>query len=85
MNHPFVIAQSRLASARLLSENHPDDTARITRAWRLTLGRPPSPAEREAALRFISGCAAEDTKAVQKAWAQLFQSLFATIDFRYLN
>jgi hypothetical protein len=85
MNHPFVLAQSRLAAKRLLSENHADAAARVTRAWRLALGRPPSPPEREAALRFIAGFTAENARAAEAGWAQLFQSLFATLDFRYLN
>ena len=85
LNHPFVVAQSKLAAARCLSENHPDDDARVTRAWRMTLGRPPSPAERAAALRFIAGFSATDAAAVQAGWSQLFQSLFATLDFRYLK
>jgi len=63
----------------------PTTTPRVTRAWRLTLSRLPSPAERETALRFIAGFSAGDVKAAEVCWTQLFQSLFATLDFRYVN
>jgi hypothetical protein len=50
------------------------DLDRITRAYRLTLGRNPTPAE----LAIIQ-------KHLPAGWPALFQSLFASLDFRYLN
>ena len=80
MNHPFVIDQARHAATRLLAEDHAGDAARITRAYRLALGREPSVGERQVAERFLAKT--DDPKA---AWAALFQALFASADFRYVN
>ena len=71
MNNPFVLEQSKRAAERLLSERHPDDRARIIRAYRLALGR--APTEREIAV------------ATGHPWPSLFHALFASIDFRYVN
>jgi hypothetical protein len=81
LNHPFPIEQSRHAAARLLAQALPDDAARVSWAYRLTLGRTPSAGERAVALRFLSGRQAD----VSEAWAALFQALFASADFRYVN
>jgi hypothetical protein len=90
MNHPFVLEQSRHAARRLLSETatRRDDQQRIERAYRLTLGRPPSAQERRIALEFLvqSEDAGDGASAgPEDAWALLFQALFATIDFRYVD
>ena len=83
MNHPFVTDQSRLAAKRLLADaSCADDDARVDLAYRLTLGRKPTVAEKRAAIDYVrdkkSGIAAE-------AWTQVFHALFATMDFRYLD
>jgi len=81
LNNPWVIEESRLAAARLLAETDcPDDPARVTRAYRLTLGRAPSDAEMRTAIGFV-GRAGADGK--QEAWAEVYHALFASIDFRY--
>ncbi|HEY3963240.1 MAG TPA: DUF1553 domain-containing protein [Planctomycetaceae bacterium] len=85
MNHPFVQTQSRRAAERLLAEMHPGTAERITRAWRLVLGRPPTEAERTTALRFLADASTPGTKSTTDAWTQLIQGLFATLDFRYVH
>ena len=40
MNNPFAVQQAKHAAARLRAENLPSDDVRITRAYRLALGRP---------------------------------------------
>ncbi|MEY2878116.1 MAG: hypothetical protein RLZZ15_496 [Verrucomicrobiota bacterium] len=87
MNHPFVIEQARHAAERTLREAGPDDAARVERAYRVTLGRAPSPNEFALALRFGSSAAGEipSVEARAEEWAQLHQSLFACVDFRYLD
>ncbi len=86
MNHPFVLGQAQAAARRTL-ETKADDTTRIVRAYRLTLGRPPTKAETQLALRYVATPA--DAKAMAglqlDAWAQFYQALFASMDFRYLN
>ena len=76
MNHPFVIDQARHAAHRLLATPGMDDEARTDRAYRLALGRPPTEAERRAAVGFLEGGA---------DWTILIQALFATADFRYVD
>ena len=53
--------------------------ARITRAYRLALGRPPTGGERRVAAAFLKG------REPTEAWAALFQALFASADFRYVD
>ncbi|HET6576665.1 MAG TPA: DUF1553 domain-containing protein, partial [Fimbriiglobus sp.] len=81
MNHPFVAEQAGHAAARLLAEGLPDDAARVTRAYRLALGRTPTDGERRVAMKFLAA-RADDPKA---AWAAVFHALFASADFRYVD
>jgi hypothetical protein len=78
LNQPFVIEQSRLASNRLPTAADDDD--RLNEAYRLALGRPPTDAEWHAVLRHVH--AATDPSEV---WARVVQSLFASVEFRYVN
>lgn len=81
MNNPFVQQQAIAASARLLADKASNDaTKKIDYAYRLTLGRNPTVREKQIILDFIKK--AEDT---ETAWTQVFQSLFSSLDFRYLN
>ena len=84
MNHPFVIEQSRNAASRLLAEKDLDDSGRITRGYRLALGRPPSEGERTIAVKFFDN-AKREGKAPADAWAIFYQALFASMDFRYVR
>jgi hypothetical protein len=79
MNHSFILDQAKFAAARLLAEKHGDDTGRITRAYRLALGRAPTAGEQDVARRFLKG------KPEKDAWGALFHALFASAEFRYVN
>jgi hypothetical protein len=81
MNHPFVVEQARRAAERLLAEAGMSEDDRIARAYRLTLGRAPTDGERRLAQKFLTADAGDPAA----AWALLFQSLFASADFRYVN
>jgi hypothetical protein len=98
MNHPFLMEQSRHAARRLLAETETEmrrgaragreDEARIDRAYRLALGRPPGAREQRIALRYLAQ--AEDppdgvAAVPEETWALVFQALFSTIDFRYVD
>jgi hypothetical protein len=87
MNHPFVIEQARLAAQRALAVAGLDDRARVERAYRTTLGRLPTARERALALQFVAVEATEGANEHQRleAWSQFYQSLFACVDFRYIN
>ena len=80
MNNPFVHAQAETAAKGLLSLELADDSARITRAYRRTLGRDATSSEREVILKFLA-----TEKDGAKAWTQVIHSLYASLDFRFLN
>lgn len=84
MNNPFVIQQARAAAQRLLDVQNLDDAARVTRAFRLTLGRVPSEKERIIAERFLKDGGSDSNKRLE-VWSQFVQTLFATTDFRYVD
>lgn len=82
LNHPFVREQAQAAARRILAEASPDKNARIDRAYRLTLGRPPSSEERALAQHHLSDATGQSA---EEAWTELFHALFASADFRYLD
>ncbi|MBW3541685.1 MAG: DUF1553 domain-containing protein, partial [Planctomycetes bacterium] len=93
LNSPFVIEQSRKLATRLLADEL-DDGERLDRAYRRTLGRLPTDAERRLSLEFLSqaGATADsatadsaDAASRLDAWAALCQSLVGSLDFRYLE
>ena len=86
MNHPWVIEQAQAAAKQLLAEKADDDRARVTRAYRLVLGRAPTAGEISLALKYLpaDSTATESAKRTE-AWAHFCQALFASVDFRYLN
>ena len=53
LNGPFMQAQCKTFAVRLLREAG-DPGARVDRAYRLALARPPGPAERDMALAFLA-------------------------------
>ncbi|MEN9635695.1 MAG: hypothetical protein RL077_4099 [Verrucomicrobiota bacterium] len=97
MNHPFVIAQAVAAARQTLARPARDEAACVDDAYRRALGRGPTASERALALRFLgvakpaglgtsAAASAElDEVARLNAWTEFHQSLFACIDFRYLN
>ena len=80
MNNPFVRTQAEAAATGLLDLNLADDSARIARAYRRTLGRDATSTEREVILKFLA-----TEKDAAKAWTQVIHSLYASLDFRFLN
>jgi hypothetical protein len=82
MNHPFVLDQARRAARRLLAVPDHDDPACAVRAYRWTLGRAPTVAERELAVQFVAGASGLPS---EEAWAMVIQALFSSADFRNVN
>ena len=80
MNNPFVSEQARQAALRLLGEQKGSTTEQAEWAYQATLGRMPTKNELRIVLDFLS--AEEDA---ETAWTHVFQGLFASLDFRYLN
>lgn len=87
LNHEFVIQQSRAAAKKLLADTSlKDSTARLNAAFRMTLGRPPGQRESGLARDFVQQSTGDDsTEAEEESWALLLQSLFACVDFRYIE
>jgi hypothetical protein len=90
MNHSFVRAQSAAMAKRLLT-SFPDDTRRLTQAYLLTLGRPPTAAEHTRAERYLRGDTEGLTRvsnprpSAESVWSTFCQALFASAEFRYLR
>ena len=84
MNSEFVMEESEKAARRLLREN-PAATEEnlLNQAWLQTLARLPDESERTMALDFLRQ--SESAVKPSAAWARLFHSLFASIDFRFLK
>ncbi len=83
MNDEFVMQQASKA-ARLLQQQHPglDTEQLIEKAYLSTLARHPNTEERRLALDYLKQV---DAAQRHEAWAQVFHSLFASIDFRFLR
>jgi hypothetical protein len=81
MNSLFVMTQAERAAAATLKIPGLDEGQRVDQAYRKTLGRLPTPRERRLALDYLS--VAPDQRAA--AWERFYQTLFACIDFRYIQ
>ena len=80
MNNPFVQQQAKTAANRLLQDEPGNNQAKVNYAYKLTLGRLPSIREAKAILDFL-----ESSEKPEIAWSAVFHSLFASLNFRYLN
>jgi hypothetical protein len=83
MNHPFVIEQSRAAARRLPMNSESDTFAGVQHAYHQVLGRHPSEEEQTLAVEFVDRPGQTPDRIAR--WAMLFQALFESVDFRYLN
>lgn len=81
MNSPFVMSQARNAATLALKDGA-NDAERIDAAYRKSLGRLPTARERELALQYVAVPVVEQRLA---AWERFYQTLFACVDFRYVN
>lgn len=79
LNNPLPIEQAKASAARLLGEELKDGEL-ITRAYRRTLGREPTAGEREVTTKFVA-----NQKDEKEAWAAVFQALFASAEFRFVE
>ena len=83
LNSPFVMEQSQQAAVQFMNSAayHGDDAGlSIRNAWKICLGRDPSHGEMTTAANLINN--QTDSLPV---WATLFHSLFASVDFRYVD
>jgi len=83
LNSPFVMDQAQHAAITFLkspSFQSGDASQSIRNAWRICLGRDPSTAEIAAALQTVG-----EQPDSERVWSTLFHSLFASVDFRYVD
>ncbi len=80
LNHPFVLEQARAAAEQTMALAGTDEE-KIAAAFRRTLGRAPTGGELAKCRTFLTTGPAPTLE----QWAQLHQTLFACLDFRYLD
>ncbi|MCA9007754.1 MAG: DUF1553 domain-containing protein, partial [Planctomycetaceae bacterium] len=85
MNNPFVIEQAQNIAQRLLEKYPDDESARINALFRMSLGRLPSPAEKNNAASFLNQTDAQDSTTELQRWTACCQTIIACIDFRYIK
>ena len=84
LNSPFILEHSKAAAEHFLATESGDSEAidvMIDRATLLTLGRRPEDSEKEILLDYVKKSAAGDVD----SWTAVFQALFGSLDFRYLD
>jgi hypothetical protein len=81
LNSPFVMEQAAAAAEGLLEHTPNDVAAQIDHAFRQTLSRRPTAAEREV----VQAAVSTNTEDPLLAWTTVYQSLFGCIDFRTLE
>jgi hypothetical protein len=79
LNHPWVLARAKAFAQRALAMPA-DDSARLTHASKSALGRALLRAEQEKFLAFLASHSNRE-----EAWTEVCQTLFACMDFRYLE
>jgi hypothetical protein len=85
MNHAFVRTQARLTAERLLSESQLEGANRIEHAYLQILGRHATEVEVSLSQQFLKSVTDMTEKGQLEAWTQMVQSLFSTIEFRYIR
>ncbi len=81
LNDPFVLARAERTADWILQRDGLTDFQRFQLAYRCLLGREPSDRQWRIAREFL-----EDRQTDRKtAWTKLVQSLFASVDFRYVQ
>ena len=85
MNHPFVRTQARLTAERLLSESQLKKSNRIDHAYLQILGRNATTAEISLSQQFLKSVTDTTDEGQVAAWTQMVQSMFSTIEFRYIR
>ena len=83
MNNDFIIKEAESAARALAAKKDLDQEQKLTLAYKTTLGREPKPEEKSLALSFLNQ---ENNNPDEiQAWAGILHSLYACLDFRYLQ
>jgi hypothetical protein len=83
MNNRFILEEAAAAAKLLMERDRLGLTERLDLAYKTTLGRLPDAQEKALALEYLGQ---ENKKPDEpETWAAIFHSLYACLDFRYLN
>ncbi|MCI0683379.1 MAG: DUF1553 domain-containing protein [Gemmataceae bacterium] len=82
MNNPFVMGQARHVAAGLLTREGLNESQRLDLIYRTALGRFPAERERQVAIAYLESANGTERPA---AWERLCQTVFACLDFRYVD
>ncbi len=85
MNHTFVRTQARLAAEQLLAKADLAVPDRIDHAYLQILGRHATETEVSLSQGFLESVSDTTEQAQVNAWTQMVQSMFLTIEFRYIR
>lgn len=86
MNGSFVLEQARYAGRALASVPELSDDERIGMAYQIALGRLPNERERSIIARASAKhAAANPANNNTELWERLYQALFASVEFRYVE
>ena len=80
LNSSFIRENSINAAKKFTQEINTDNSSKIENAYKKVLGRIPSPKEIQIIQDYLTS-----QKDELKAWSNIFQSLFSSIDFRFVN
>ncbi len=86
MNHPFVMEQARKAAESFLKSSKTDKEL-IKQSFSEVLGHSPSEREANLSADFVHVSDSDSNKEAQRLenWSLFIQSLFASVEFRYLK
>ncbi len=92
LNSPYILKQSRLAAEHFLKTQSTDPAAAdrmIDNAYLMTVGRKAAASEQRAIREYLTKDARDSSEAspdtLVDKWASVFQALFASMDFRYVD
>jgi hypothetical protein len=85
MNSPFVRQRAEKLAQRVRPKDAADLPRAVEEAYRLALGRRPTPAERDRLSAFVLAQSGGDAKALDAALADACQALLASNEFLYID
>jgi hypothetical protein len=87
LNSDFAVARAEAFAGRLLAETDGSSVETVRRAWRIAIGRSPSPAEASVAVEFVEAQRAQYAGDDAAVWAtaDFCQMLLASNAFLYLE
>ena len=85
MNHPWVMEQAQLAAQRFAEGSCDEPESLVRRLFEQIVGRIPTDIELSAAEAFLDDANQNHDQSRDQAIAMLIHSLYASIDFRYLD